>query len=178
MLDPACGPENFLYLAPYALKDIEHRVQLEVETLGFALGFPTVGPENVKGIEINADTAELACVSVWIGEIQCMGRNGFSRSTNPILDPLDALDAIECRDAILTPAGGELDWPKAAVVIANPPFLVGKLLIGRLGEDYVSRIFAVWQGRVPPEPDLFFSPLICVAVVICYNLRVAKPHSR
>ena len=63
-------------------------------------------------------------------------------------------------------------------MIGNPPLLGGKLLIGRLGEDYVSRIFAVWQGRVPPEVDLVSSPLICVTVVSCYNLRVAKPHSR
>ena len=87
MLDPACGSGNFLYLALHALKDIEHRVQLEAETLGLARGFPAVGPANVKGIEINAYAAELARVSVWIGEIQWMRRNGFSNSTNPILDP-------------------------------------------------------------------------------------------
>ncbi len=34
VLDPACGSGNFLYLALHALKDIEHRVQLEAETLG------------------------------------------------------------------------------------------------------------------------------------------------
>ena len=32
---PACGSGNFLYLALQALKDLEHRVQLEAETLGF-----------------------------------------------------------------------------------------------------------------------------------------------
>ena len=73
-------------------------VNLTKPTLGLARGFPAVGPANVKGIEINAYTAELARVSVWIGEIQWMRRNGFSNSTNPILD---ALDTIECRDAIL-----------------------------------------------------------------------------
>ena len=70
VLDPACGSGNFLYLALHALKDIEHRVQLEAETLGLARGFPAVGPVNVTGIEINAYAAELARVSVWIGEIQ------------------------------------------------------------------------------------------------------------
>jgi len=151
VLDPACGSGNFLYLALHALKDIEHRVQLEAETLGFARGFPEVGPANVKGIEINAYAAELARVSVWIGEIQWMRRNGFSNSTNPVLDPLET---IECRDAILTPAGSEPDWPAADVVIGNPPFLGGKLLIAGLGEDYVSRMFAAWKGRVPREADL------------------------
>ena len=151
VLDPACGSGNFLYLALQALKDIEHRVQLEGETLGLARGFPAVGPANVKGIEINAYAAELARVSVWIGEIQWMRRNGFSNSTNPILDPLDT---IECRDAILSPDGGAPDWPEVDAVIGNPPFLGGKLLIGGLGEDYVSRMFGAWKGRVPREADL------------------------
>ena len=151
VLDPACGSGNFLYLALHALKDIEHRVQLEAETLGLARGFPAVGPANVKGIEINAYAAELARVSVWIGEIQWMRRNGFSNSTNPILDPLDT---IECRDAILVPDGSEPDWPEVDAVIGNPPFLGGKLLIGGLGEDYVARMFAAWKGRVPREADL------------------------
>ena len=151
VLDPACGSGNFLYLALHALKDIEHRVQLEAETLGIARGFPAVGPANVRGIEINAYAAELARVSVWIGEIQWMRRNGFSNSTNPILDPLDT---IECRDAILAPDGGEPDWTDADAVIGNPPFLGGKLLIGGLGEDYVSRMFDEWKGRVPREADL------------------------
>ena len=151
VLDPACGSGNFLYLALHSLKDIEHRVQLEAEALGLARGFPAVGPANVKGIEINAYAAELARVSVWIGEIQWMRRNGFSNSTNPILDPLDT---IECRDAILMPAGGTPDWPEADVVIGNPPFLGGKLLIGELGEEYVTRMFAAWKGRVPREADL------------------------
>ena len=39
-------------------------------------------------------------------------------------------------------------------MIGNPPFLGGKLLIGELGEDYVSKLFAAWRGRVPPEADL------------------------
>ena len=151
VLDPACGSGNFLYLALHALKDIEHRVQLEAETLGLARGFPAVGPANVKGVEINAYAAELARVSVWIGEIQWMRRNGFSNSTNPILDPLET---IECRDAILASDGGEPDWPEVDAVIGNPPFLGGKLLIGGLGEDYVARMFAAWKGRVPPEADL------------------------
>ena len=34
VLDPACGSGNFLYLALQALKDLEHRVQLEAEALG------------------------------------------------------------------------------------------------------------------------------------------------
>ena len=118
---------------------------------GFERAFPEVGPANVKGIEINPYAAELARVSVWIGEIQWMRRNGFAEARDPILKPLDT---IECRDAILTPDGAEPDWPTADVVIGNPPFLGGKLLITHLGEAYVSRMFATYSSRVPADADL------------------------
>ena len=151
VLDPACGSGNFLYLALQALKDLEHRVQLEADAMGLQREFPRVGPANAKGIEINPYAAELARVAVWIGEIQWMRRNGFGELRDPILKPLDT---IECRDAILTPEDGEPEWPRADVVIGNPPFLGGKLLNAHLGEEYVSRIFEVYGGRVPAEADL------------------------
>ena len=151
VLDPACGSGNFLYLALHALKDIEHRVQLEAEALGLERAFPAVGPANVRGIELNAYAAELARVSVWIGEIQWMRRNGFSNSTDPILDPLDT---IECRDAILAPDGGEPDWPKADVVIGNPPFLGDKLMREALGERYTVRLRGTYRCTVPASADL------------------------
>ena len=151
VLDPACGSGNFLYLVLQALKDLEHRVQLEAEALGFQRAFPEIGPANVKGIEINPYAAELARVSVWIGEIQWMRRNGFGEARDPILKPLNT---IECRDAILTPDNLEPEWPAADVVIGNPPFLGGKLLITHLGEDYVSRMFSTYADRVPAEADL------------------------
>ena len=95
--------------------------------------------------------AELARVSVRIGEIQWMRRNGSAEARNPILKPLDT---IECRDAVLTPDDREPEWPVADVVIGNPPFLGGKLLITHLGEDYVARMFKTYAGRVPAEADL------------------------
>ena len=162
VLDPACGSGNFLYLALHALKDLEHRVQLEAEAMGFQRAFPAVGPANVRGIEINAYAAELARVSVWIGEIQWMRRNGFNESRDPILKPLET---IECRDAILTPEGREPEWPAADAIVGNPPFLGGKLLNTHLGEDYVSRIFKVYAGRVPAEADL-----------VCYWFVKAGDH--
>ena len=125
VLDPACGSGNFLYLALHALKDVEHRAQLEAEAMGLERAFPSVGPANVRGIEINPYAAELARVSVWIGEIQWMRRNGFVENRDPVLKPLDT---IECRDAILTVEGEEPDWPEADVIIGNPPFLGNRKL--------------------------------------------------
>ena len=161
VLDPACGSGNFLYLALHALKDFEHRVQLEAEALGLQRSFPAVGPANVRGIEINPFAAELARVSIWIGEIQWSRRNGFSVSKDPILKPLET---IECRDAILSPDAEESAWPQADVIVGNPPFLGGKLLRTTLGDAYVASVFDAYKGRVPAESDL-----------VCYVSGQTKP---
>jgi len=156
VLDPACGSGNFLYLALRALKDLEHRAQVEAEAMGLPRGFPQIGPEVVKGIEINPYAAELARVSVWIGEIQWMIRNGFAASTNPVLKPLET---IECRDALIEWCQEEgrwieAKWPAADAIVGNPPFLGGKMLRSQLGDAAVERMFALYRGRVPAEADL------------------------
>ena len=151
VLDPACGSGNFLYLALHALKDVEHRAQLEAEAMGLERAFPSVGPANVRGIEINPYAAELARVSVWIGEIQWMRRNGFAENRDPVLKPLDT---IECRDAILTEAGEEPEWPKADVVIGNPPFLGYSPMREILGDDYTESVRGLYKGSVPAFADL------------------------
>lgn len=150
VLDPACGSGNFLYLSLLALKDIEHRTNLEAEQLGLQREFPRVGPEAVLGIELNPYAAELARVSVWIGEIQWMRRNGFDAAKNPILR---TLDTIECRDAVLSEDGTRAPWPAADVVVGNPPFLGNKKMIAELGEDYTRTLRAAWP-QVPNGVDL------------------------
>ncbi len=150
VLDPACGSGNFLYLALRALKDLEHRAQVEAEAMGLERGFPRIGPEVVRGIEINPYAAELARVSVWIGEIQWMLAHGFPAAENPVLKPLET---IECRDAVLNADGTPHLWPEVDVIIGNPPFLGGKLLRAELGDDYVDRLFQAYRGQVPAEAD-------------------------
>ncbi|WP_412073059.1 class I SAM-dependent DNA methyltransferase [Tritonibacter mobilis] len=150
VLDPACGSGNFLYLSLLALKDIEHRTNLEAEALGLPRGFPTIGPECVKGIELNPYAAELARVSVWVGEIQWMRRNGFDAARNPILRPLGT---IENRDAVLAPDGSKADWPDADAVVGNPPFLGNKRMISALGEEYTANLRKAWK-EVPGGVDL------------------------
>ncbi len=150
VLDPACGSGNFLNLALLALKDLEHRVNLESEALGIAREFPRVGPECVMGIELNPYAAELARVSVWIGEIQWMRRNGFEAARNPILR---SLGTIECRDAILAPDGTRAEWPVADAVVGNPPFLGNKRMISALGEEYTMALRKAWSD-VPGGVDL------------------------
>jgi type II restriction/modification system DNA methylase subunit YeeA len=151
VLDPACGSGNFLYLALIELKNLEHRVMLEAEQIGLQPEFPSIGPEAVKGIEINAYAAELTRVTIWIGQIQWMLKHGFSLSKNPILKNLNQ---IECRDALLNADGSEAAWPEADFLVGNPPFLGDKRMIGLLGEDYAMRLREVYKGRVPGGADL------------------------
>lgn len=155
VLDPACGSGNFLYIALQSLKTLERDVLVWASSeLQIPIGFPGVGPKCVHGIEINPYAAELARVTIWIGEIQWMLQNGFAYLKDPILQPLET---IECRDALLTQVNGdykEAGWPNADVIIGNPPFLGGKLLRSNLGPEYVDRLFDVFEDRVPPEADL------------------------
>jgi type II restriction/modification system DNA methylase subunit YeeA len=151
VLDPACGSGNFLYLALRALKDIEKHILIEGEALGLGRQFPGVGPRNVKGIELNAYAAELARITIWIGEIQWMIQNGYGAKKNPILQPLDQ---IENRDALLNTDRSEATWPDADVVIGNPPFLGAKKHWGELGRDYTDTVRAAFKGRVPGMADL------------------------
>jgi type II restriction/modification system DNA methylase subunit YeeA len=153
VLDPACGSGNFLYLALVALKDIEHKANIDAEALGLPRGTPQTGPENMLGIELNVFAAKLARVSVWVGEIQWMRRNGFEAGRNPVLRPLDT---IECRDAILAPDGTRAEWPKANVVVGNPPFLGASRMISEIGEEEVALIRRAWDNIVPG-----FSDLVC-----------------
>jgi hypothetical protein len=157
VLDPACGSGNFLYLALQSLKDIEHRINIEAEALGLQRNAPMIGPEVVKGIELNAYAAELARVTVWIGEIQWMLDHGYSANKNPILKPLDS---VEQRDAILTPEGGEPEWPTADVIVGNPPFLGDKKMMRELGEEYVTQLRKTYKGRVSGGADRKMTSLI------------------
>lgn len=175
ILDPACGSGNFLYLALQGVKDLENKANLECEMLGLAPRLPIIGPEIVRGIEINPLAAELARTTVWIGDIQWRLRNGIHAKPRPILRKLDA---IECGDALATatpslldrqnkakrnsspdatPAGPKLteaEWPKAEFIVGNPPFLGIRLLRQGLGDAAVDRLFEVYDGRVSREADL------------------------
>ncbi|MDR6846817.1 class I SAM-dependent DNA methyltransferase [Sphingomonas sp. BE137] len=151
VLDPACGSGNFLYVALRALKDIEHRANLDAEALGLPRGFPRVGPECVLGIELNPYAAELARVSVWIGEIQWMRRNGFDAARNPILRPLKT---IQQRDALVNEDGSATLWPKCNVIVGNPPFLGAKLMNRKLGRAETAAVRSLYDGRLPGFTDL------------------------
>lgn len=152
VLDPACGSGNFLYLSLKALRDIEKLAHVEAQDYGFEPElFMTTGPHNILGIEKNEYAAELARVTVWIGDIQWCLRNYREVARNPILR---SLDGIEHRDAIMTAEGQEAQWPTSDVIIGNPPFLGGSKLLGELGSNYVEQLRSCYKGRVPGGADL------------------------
>lgn len=155
VLDPACGSGNFLYVTLRALKDLEKEVIVwGAQRLATTQELPRVGPENVLGIELNLFAAELARVTVWIGEIQWMIANGYSYSQDPVLRPLRT---VECRDALLSDGATQpkrASWPDAEFIVGNPPFLGGKKLRTELGDEYVDQLFKAWSGHVPAEADL------------------------
>ncbi len=152
VLDPACGSGNFLYLSLRALKDLEHRANLDAEALGLQRQLLIeTSPANVLGIEINAYAAELARVTVWIGEIQWMLKNGYDCRRNPILA---TLDHIEHRDALLNEDGSEATWPTADVIVGNPPFVGGSKKSGELGREYFDALNRIYDKDVPGGADL------------------------
>ncbi len=205
ILDPACGSGNFLFLGLKALKDVEvHSINQAAGPLGLDREQDLVtGPHNLLGIELNDYAAELARVSVWIGEIQWRIAHGYPAKTNPVLEPLEQ---IECRDALLAwqqdaaqavgpapiaeptqavgsdhdaaqalgsdhdfaqrnscsdPDAGpqsatptEAPWPRADVVIGNPPFLGVSRKRRELGESYTRALDAIYAPGVPGGADL------------------------
>lgn len=153
VLDPACGSGNFLYLALRHLKDFDKLVEQEGKALG-ATADPKgqrITPKTVLGIEINPYAAELARVTVWIGELQWQLKNGYGITRRPILG---SLEGIENRDALLAPDGRAADWPKATVIIGNPPFLGTKRMIRALGVEYVEKLRTRYQDDVSRFADL------------------------
>ncbi len=151
VLDPACGSGNFLYVALQALKDLELRAIVDAErAAGIPQQTPRVGLDNVHGIEIEPYAAELARVTLWIGDLQWMKKNGFTGWSEPILS---TLAQIENRDALLNPDGTEAQWPEADAIIGNPPFLGDKKMIAEMGETYVTTLRDTFRGRVPGGAD-------------------------
>ena len=156
VLDPACGSGNFLYVSLALLKALEKEVVAFATAHGLDDFTPRVHPAQLFGIETNEYAHELASAVVWIGYLQWKYRNAFDLTgESPILQPLDN---IQLKDAVveIDDQGGasEPDWPRADVIIGNPPFLGGKMLRRELGDEYVDTMFEVWNGRIPREADL------------------------
>ncbi len=109
----------------------------------------------MHGIEINEYAHDLATATVWIGYIQWLRDNGFGRPAEPILKPLETVTQM---DAILAFGENgepvEPEWPKADVIVGNPPFLGSRKMRPTLGDAYCEALQAIYRGRIDGLPDL------------------------
>src|SRR4029453_5892692 len=118
------------------------RVSIEAESLGLQREFPQIGPASVLGIELNPYAAELARVSVWIGDIQWARRHGYTPGEKPVLGKPEP---IHTRNASLTEGGPAPPRPRGHATSATPPFLGAKLMKRRLGAAQTEAIRALYD---------------------------------
>jgi hypothetical protein len=115
---------------------------------------PRVGPEILRGIEINPFAAELARTTIWIGDIQWRVKNAVTHHPIPLLRKLDS---IECRNALLSLDDQgryvEASWPPADCVIGNPPFLGANKFKSTLG-GVTAALRSVFELNIPQTVDL------------------------
>lgn len=166
VLDPACGSGNFLYIAYREMKRLEARIFERMKELSArgdsgqkVIGFVTAA--QFYGIDINPFAIELAKVTMMIARKLAIDELHVNEEPLP-LDNLD--DNFFATDALIDAEGHPTQWPKADVIIGNPPFLGSKLLKPERGADYVNAVRAAFP-EVPGMADY------CV-----YWLRKAHDH--
>jgi type II restriction/modification system DNA methylase subunit YeeA len=139
VLDPACGSGNFLYIAYRELKRVEARIFERLET--------EFKSEAKKSDQMRLSF--LAKVTMMIA--RKLAIDELHITEQPL--PLDNLDQnFIAADALLTAEGLPAQWPKADVIIGNPPFLGAKLLKPERGPDYVNTLRRAY-AEVPGMAD-------------------------
>jgi hypothetical protein len=154
VLDPACGCGNFLYIAYRELKRLEARIyermaefSSQAEPGQMRLSF--LSAQNFYGLDILPFAVEIAKVTMMIARKLAIDELHI---TEPVL-PFGNLDKnFIAADALLMPEGLPAQWPKADVIIGNPPFLGAKLLKPERGPDYVNILRRAYS-EVPGMAD-------------------------
>lgn len=155
VLDPACGSGNFLFTAYRELKRLEaqlynrmaERFPKSVDVNQRTLGFVTT--TNFYGLDVNPFAVEIAKVTMMLAHKLSIDELHVSESALP----LDNLDGnIFHRDALITEDGARSEWPKADVIIGNPPFLGVRKMKPELGQAYIQRVRRAYP-EVPGTVD-------------------------
>lgn len=176
ILDPACGTGNFLYVALRLMKQLEGEVIKQLQDLegDDSLGkyaSLSVKPDQFLGMEVNRRAIEIAELVLWIGYLQWHLRTRPDRPAEPVLGSSDHI--IDC-NALLTwdgypvppsrlakgkrksayfgVAARRTEWPDADFIVGNPPFIGGKDIRDRLGDDYAEALWKV-HSEVNPSAD-------------------------
>lgn len=169
VLDPACGSGNFLYIAYREMKRLEARIYERIDTEfpkhasegEGQMRFSYLSAQNFYGLDILPFAVEIAKVTMMIA--RKLAIDELHITEQPL--PLDNLDQnFIAADALLTSEGLPAPWPKADVIIGNPPFLGAKLLKPERGPDYVNTLRRAY-AEVPGMADY------CV-----YWIRKAHDH--
>jgi hypothetical protein len=153
VLDPACGSGNFLYIAYREIKRLEAVIlermkEFPSKSSGQAqLSFVTA--QNFYGIDIEPLAVELAKVTMMIARKLAIDELHVAENALP----LDNLDAnFRVADALIDDHGHPAEWPRADVIIGNPPFLGAKRLKPERGVDYVNAVRRAYP-EVPGMAD-------------------------
>ena len=154
VLDPACGSGNFLYIAYRELKRLEARI---FERLAEVSGsydasqrvFGFVSARQFYGLDINPFAVELAKVTMMIARKLAIDELHITERALP-LDNLD--DNFKIGDALIDDMGNPTQWPRADVIIGNPPFLGAKRLKPERGAEYVNAVRRAYP-EVPGMAD-------------------------
>jgi len=150
VLDPACGSGNFLYVAYRELKRLELQI-LERIHEGFARESrlsvgrtPSIKIKQFYGIDTDPFAVELAKVTMVLAKKLAIDEQYHALDTaqaeiefdqRPL--PLENLDEnILQADALFS------KWPKADVIIGNPPFQSKTKMHREFGPEYVQRVRA------------------------------------
>ena len=154
VLDPACGSGNFLYIAYRELKRVEARLIERIQE------FPSraepgqrmlsfLSAQNFYGLDILPFAVEIAKVTMMIARKLAIDELHITEQALP----LDNLDKnFLATDALLSPEGLPTQWPKADVIIGNPPFLGSRFFAKEHGYEYVRKVHAVFPA-VPKMAD-------------------------
>lgn len=167
VLDPACGSGNFLYIAYREMKRLEARLfermstEFASEDSAQQVRLSFLSAKNFYGLDIEPFAVEIAKVTMVIARKLSIDELHIAERALP----LDNLDAnFQTVDALLGADGNPAKWPKADVIIGNPPFLGAKLLKPERGPDYVNALRRAYAD-VPGMADY------CV-----YWIRKAHDH--
>ncbi len=173
VLDPACGTGNFLYVSLELLKRLEGEVLEALAELGgqemLGLDRQTVDPHQFLGLEVNPRAAAIAELVLWIGHLQWHFRTKGGMPRDPVLKAFHNIvvgnavlqaDRTLARDEKGLPrtrrdAEGHTvevydytnpirpEWPPAEFIVGNPPFIGGKDVRARLGDEQAK---ALWHA--------------------------------
>jgi hypothetical protein len=154
VLDPACGSGNFLYVAYRELKRLEAQLlermgEVSKRARSEQMRLPFVTARNFRGMDIKPFAVELAKVTLMIA--RKLAEDELHMGENPL--PLDNLDAnFIAGDALIDESGNPSTWPRADVIIGNPPYGGAKLLKPQHGADYANALRRAYP-EVPGMAD-------------------------